>query len=567
VPLDLRAILRQQGRKRPLTLRVQQTTQAQQRALYKLYLPVVHAWQDGAPRIVVEYARTLSQLTFDAPSDVAAEISATEEGAVRAVFDFRAFFTEWAQALNLWHVNRIGAQLTYATGLELTQFLGPVDLTVEDYLERNTALIRDISDQARGRIADIVFRGLSNRTPTRDVAKEINDAVGLGRKRALRVAIDQTVKLSAALDAQRGHELGFEGYEWQHSGKLHYRPDHKARDGKYFAFGSEIDLTDPPGYAPFCFPSDQPVAFHDDAVMLWRRPYSGELISLVTESGEIIRCTPNHPILTGSGWEAAQFINVGEKLIRSSECGVHAPNVDIHETQASIGDLFEAGKAVFGSVTINGVGSEFHGDAVPNEQIETVDSKRGLRDHFVSLHRKDHSQFLLEMTLSGTLAVCAPDLFTNGGSLSGPGAVGGLRTLESLLWAHLLPFEKPRLTVAADVHAALLHRFDDSWAGYADALRDGIGRLPALIGDDHLVNVELLGIVCGALDLAGRDDVTAAESLIPSEGQGSSVKQVIREDWAGHVYNLETKSGWYSAGTIAVKNCGCKRRLSMGPEE
>lgn len=250
--LDLRTLLRQQGRKRPLTLRAITTTQAQQRALYRLYLPVVQVWVDGSERIVAEYGRTLSQLTFDSPSDVAAEIAATEEGAVKATFDFRSLFLEWAQALQLWNLNRIGSQLTYATGLELTQFLGPVDLTVEDYLERNTALIRDISDQARGRIADIVFRGLSNRTPTRDVAKEIADATGLARKRALRVAIDQTVKLSAALDAQRGLELGANGYIWQHSGKLHYRETHKARDGKYFAFGSEIDLTDPPGYAPFC---------------------------------------------------------------------------------------------------------------------------------------------------------------------------------------------------------------------------------------------------------------------------------------------------------------------------
>lgn len=250
--LDLKALLRQQGRKRPLTLRPITTTQAQQRALYRLYLPVVQAWVDGSERIVAEYGRTLSQLTLDSPSDVAAEIAATEEGAVKATFDFRAFFVEWAQALNLWHVNRIGSQLTYATGLDLTQFLGPVNLTVEDYLERNTALIRDISDQARGRIADIVFRGLSNRTPTRDVAKEIADATGLARKRALRVAIDQTVKLSAALDAQRGYELNAEGYIWEHSGKLHYRETHKARDGKYFAFGSEVDRDDPPGYAPFC---------------------------------------------------------------------------------------------------------------------------------------------------------------------------------------------------------------------------------------------------------------------------------------------------------------------------
>lgn len=250
--LDLKAILRQQGRKRPLALRPITTTQAQQRALYRLYLPVVNVWVSATPRITDEYARSLSQMTLDSPADVAEEITATEEGAVRAVFDFRAFFTEWAQALTLWHVDRIGQQLTYATGLELTQFLGPVNLAVEDYLERNTALIRDISDQARGRIADIVFRGLSNRTPTRDVAKEIAEATGLARKRALRVAIDQTVKLSAALDRQRQFELGFTSFVWNHSGKRHYRPEHLARDGKVFSWDSEVAKNDPPGFQPFC---------------------------------------------------------------------------------------------------------------------------------------------------------------------------------------------------------------------------------------------------------------------------------------------------------------------------
>lgn len=250
--IDLRAILRARGRRAPLTLRPITTTQAQARALYRLYLPVVDAWVAASPRIVAEYERTIAQLTTDSPSDIAAEIAATEEGAVRATLDFRVLFTEWAQAIQLWHVTRIGQQLTYATGIDLTTQLGSVDLTIEDYLERNTALIRDISDQARGRIADIVFRGVSNRTPTRDVAREIAKSTGMARKRALRVAIDQTVKLSAALDAQRGYELNADGYIWVHSGKLHYRETHKARDGKYFAFGSDVDRDDPPGFAPFC---------------------------------------------------------------------------------------------------------------------------------------------------------------------------------------------------------------------------------------------------------------------------------------------------------------------------
>lgn len=250
--VDLRAILRARGRRAPLTLRPITTTQAQQRALYRLYTPVVDVWVEATPRIVDEYARTLATFTGDSPADIEAEISSADGEAVRVVFDFRAFFTQWAEALQLWHVNRIGSQLTYATDIDLTTQLGPATGTIEDYLARNTALIRDVSDQTRGRISDIVFRGVSNRTPTRDVARETAKATGLARDRARRIAIDQTVKLSAALDKLRQEELGFDSFTWHHSQKLHFRPEHKERDGKVFAWDSEVGRNDPPGYQPFC---------------------------------------------------------------------------------------------------------------------------------------------------------------------------------------------------------------------------------------------------------------------------------------------------------------------------
>lgn len=251
--VDLKGILVAQGRKRPLVLRAVKPTQAQARSLYRLYTPVLDVWSQGAAdRILPAYARTVATFTGDSPADIEAEIAAVDEQSVRVTFDFRAFFQEWAAGLLRWHIDRIGSQLTYATGIDLTTQLGPATGTLEDYLARNTALIRDVSDQTRGRIADIVFRGVQQQTPVRDIAREINEAVGLGRKRSLRIATDQSAKLSGALDALRGAELGFSGYQWQHSQKRHYRETHKARDGKYFAFGSEVDRTDPPSFAPFC---------------------------------------------------------------------------------------------------------------------------------------------------------------------------------------------------------------------------------------------------------------------------------------------------------------------------
>lgn len=251
--IDLRAILQAQGRKRPLTLRPIVTTKAQARALARIYAPIMQVWADGVrDRILPTYARSLATFTGDSPADLEIEIEAVDGEAVRATFDFRAFFRQWAEALMLWHVDRIGQQLTYATNVDLTTQLGGAQGTIEDLLARNVSLVRDVSDQARGRIADIVFRGLQARTPIRDVAKELNHALDLGRARSVRIASDQTVKLSSALDALRGRQLGMDGYYWVHSRKVHFRETHKARDGKFFAFGSEVDNDDPPGFAPFC---------------------------------------------------------------------------------------------------------------------------------------------------------------------------------------------------------------------------------------------------------------------------------------------------------------------------
>lgn len=251
--IDLRTILQARGRKRPLTLRPIVTTKAQARELARIYAPIMQVWTEGVrDRILPTYARSLATFTGDSPADLEVEIEAVDEEAVRATFDFRALFRQWAEQLMLWHVNKIGSQLTYATNVELTTQLGGAQGTIDDLLARNVSLVRDVSDQARGRIADIVFRGLQARTPIRDVAKEINDALDLGRARSLRIASDQTVKLSAALDRVRQEQLGFTEFVWKHSNKVHYRPEHKERDGKVFSWESDVALTDPPGQAPFC---------------------------------------------------------------------------------------------------------------------------------------------------------------------------------------------------------------------------------------------------------------------------------------------------------------------------
>lgn len=250
--IDLASLARQSGiRRKTVILREIKPSQSQARGLYQVYRRVVTIWDDGVRnRILPEYSRTLAALATDSVVDLEAIIIAISEYAATVEISL----SSWVTGMVRWHTQRIVSNMRYATNVDLSTIIGTADtaMTVEEFLARNTALIRAVSDQTRGRVSDIVFRNIGLRTPLRQVAKEIAEATGLARKRAMRIAMDQTQKLSASLDRDRQLQLGMEEFDWDHSGKAHPRPEHVARDKKRYRWDSEVGRTDPPGFAAFC---------------------------------------------------------------------------------------------------------------------------------------------------------------------------------------------------------------------------------------------------------------------------------------------------------------------------
>ncbi|UPT53038.1 minor capsid protein [Synechococcus phage Yong-M3-232] len=260
---------RPRGRRKAITL--QPITLAGTRAtdLYRAaYLPIITIWAESQARIVAEYERSLSEITQDSAATLEAEIerSAAQAGAV--ILAVRARIEGWARMAEAWHRMRWRRTVQAATTIDLATMIGPQEVreTLEAVISRNVGLVRSVSDQTRQRIADSVFRGLQARTPSRQVAREIAEAVGMGRRRALNIASDQNVKLSSALNEERRRQAGIDSWLWVHSSKRHPREEHVVRDGKLYSedpekVGTEYegklvrrppDKTDWPGMAPFC---------------------------------------------------------------------------------------------------------------------------------------------------------------------------------------------------------------------------------------------------------------------------------------------------------------------------
>lgn len=238
---DLPVLAKRNGLRRNVTFRAIEPTQSHAKELASLYLAVVKAWQRNSSGIMAGYTvPTLDSLTIDAPSDHASAIAATESEVSRLILAFTTALAAFGARIERWHRAKWASAVRAATGIDVSTVLTAftADETLEAFIERNVALIRDISDQARGRISDAVYRAYQNRTPTRALAREIADATDMARKRAVSVAADQAGKLSGMLDEKRMAEAGIALWKFRHSGKLHFREEHRARNNQIYTLGS-----------------------------------------------------------------------------------------------------------------------------------------------------------------------------------------------------------------------------------------------------------------------------------------------------------------------------------------
>lgn len=222
------------------------------------YADVVRAWAQGSTAIMAEYERTLAGMTLDSAADISNVLVSVEADVSRLMVAIRLRLERWASRVEQAQRRKWVTVVKQATGLDISMMMGPADAreTLGTVIERNVELVKSVSDQARARISDSVFRGLAQRKPAREVAAEIRESVAMGRARSLRIASHQLTTLAESLNSERRREAGINTWRWVHSGKLHPREDHVKRDGHDYdddaKSGENKPPIDLPGQLPGC---------------------------------------------------------------------------------------------------------------------------------------------------------------------------------------------------------------------------------------------------------------------------------------------------------------------------
>ncbi|WP_270374967.1 minor capsid protein [Marinicauda sp. Alg238-R41] len=241
-------------RRAQVTLRPIAMPAEMKRDLLRIIRRIPQRWRTlWNERIEAVYAAGIDQLTRDDVSDDMAETLRTAEAiAATIVVEVSAEVAEWIERAEAWHRRRWVAAVQAGAKVDVFPFIDTIEhrADIQAMLERTTSLIRGLDDQARKDVAEVVWRGFTNQTPRRKVAKQIAERIGVVNSRARLIAIDQSQKIAADLTRMRQKEAGITLYRWRHSAKQNYRPHHKARDGKTYRIGEPAG--DEPGMAIYC---------------------------------------------------------------------------------------------------------------------------------------------------------------------------------------------------------------------------------------------------------------------------------------------------------------------------
>lgn len=342
---------------------------------------------------------------------------------------------------------------------------------------------------------------------------------------------------------------------------------------------------------PNCFPGGTLVSAQSGVRAADRRWYQGETVVIHTASGVELTATPNHPVLTTEGWVAAGGLTEGSHVVRHSGSVEGAGTTGVPHDQdvpARISDVFDALRHSVSvtPVRVPSAAEQFHGDGEGSE-VEVV-----LADGLLQ-YRVDPAGAQLDtegallfggVRLSELLAERASFEVRSGAdhaahSIVSSGSVEG--TFER---GHLgVPHPHRVAEVSADSSPEECST-DGGLATSEQGADLGLRHLAGLSETDGLVDptgVTLPGdaegrefpVESGDVDSdGGRDLFRRLAGLVSTD----RVVNVERRDFAGHVYNLETGSGWYVAGSIIVHNCrhsvaayipGASRTFTTEPNE
>lgn len=340
------------------------------------------------------------------------------------------------------------------------------------------------------------------------------------------------------------------------------------------AFDSDEGPVDAPGLHPNCFPAGVLVEARGVQAAT-KRWYDGDLVVINTAGGKQFSCTPNHPILTPSGWIAAHHLDVGCHVIsrRLSErvAGADADGEDVPTHIEDIAEAFGRAQQV-AAVPVPVAAEDFHGDG-GGSKVAIVWANRGLMhrgDATGGEHGSEVALGLRHMQLQRHHGLSVLDLFRHGLLAAKHTGMRLLGLLRPLVRAHAAPLQGLGFAGAAHGHAGFGQPQTHDATAYAEASSERLLRVPGGVERGSFLDWDEQSARANEASfshIARHPRLTMADDwrdLMRREAgliEADRVVNVSLRRFSGHVFNLETEAGYYIANGVYTHNCRCSLEL------
>lgn len=254
-----------------------------------------------------------------------------------------------------------------------------------------------------------------------------------------------------------------------------------------------------------------------------RQKFVGEIVELSTASGNFVRVTPNHPVLTDKGWIPAGLIRKGDNVFRSlrGERPVDG-RPDVAQRPSRIEDVFAAASVTGRLLRVPTTAEDFHGDGSDNE-VDVVWTASDLALPLDVLSVQQPSE------------LCLMHAHGLGVPLVGQGAFDGLAGTR---------FAASRSNIRG--------------GGDRGALLDGGAFVSQSGGSLRSARFNPTAAQFSGDGIASyAEQGRALIDRLAGKVERDSVIECRRVSFAGHVFNLQTAEGWYVADNIVLSNCNC----------
>lgn len=314
---------------------------------------------------------------------------------------------------------------------------------------------------------------------------------------------------------------------------------------------------------------------------VYRRKYSGEIITIRTSTGHELSVTPNHPILTNKGWVNAYLLAVGDNVI--SRAGLDRvglccpdPNNGIATVEQKFNTLINSGDVFRLPVS----SCNFHGD-VPDHEVDVVFEKGFLRNSMNATRRKHIEQDALHRTtkssnmFKGVRALYKAFIRSFQSFYS---FVCGIRnSIAPLFPSAFMHLRCCNRSVIGDRDSKIREIFSDRSLANTNLFGDFIFPEAGVIhgekvvgGKTSLAEQVVLPVSSAHIDaftIETIQDCLDGAIIVSCDGSNGNtgeiqidrivdIKRETPQSSFVHVYNLQTETGWYFSNGIISHNCG-----------